>query len=242
MIEHALAYARAGLPVLPLLPRGKAPACAHGKDDATTDVDRITRWWSQRPECNIGMRPPRGLVVLDVDTQHGGPGTLAALFDRYGSLPATWMARTGQGGQHIWLRAEGPCRGTLGLGIDVKTHSGYLVVPPSVHPNGSRYEWLNSNPIAYAPAWLRSLIAPAKPRVVTPAGRSASGSGLVNAVRNAPQGQRNRVLYWAACRAAEQNALGQLRAELAAAAMDNGLPASEVENTLNSAQSKESDA
>jgi hypothetical protein len=131
---HASAYARAGIPVLPLIPGQKHPATSHGKDDATTDLEKIERWWTRRPQCNIGVRPQHGLVVLDVDVQHGGPAFMAALLDRYGPLPSTWMARTGQGGQHIWLRCGGPFRGKLGPGVDVKSHSGYLVAPPSIHP------------------------------------------------------------------------------------------------------------
>lgn len=239
MMEHALAYASAGIPVLPLLPRQKEPACAHGKDDATTDREQIVRWWSKRPECNIGIRPPCDLVVLDVDTQHGGPRSMADLFDRYGPLPATWMARTGQGGQHIWLRASGPYRGKLAAGVDIKTNTGYLVAAPSIHPNGNRYEWLNANPIAYAPAWLWPLIQPPPPRRGVGAARIGNGGGgLVSAVRNAPEGNRNRVLYWALLRSMEEGTYDQLRDDIAAAAIANGLTQIEVRNTLKSAQER----
>jgi len=242
MIEHALAYASAGIPVLPLLPRQKLPACAHGKDDATIDRDRICWWWTERPECNIGIRPPHGLVVLDVDTQHGGPKSMAALFDRYGPLPSTWMARTGQGGQHIWLRADGPYRGKLAPGVDIKTNTGYLVAAPSIHPNGNRYEWLNANPIAYAPAWLQPMIEPPPPlrRLVRRSheARPFMSDGLVNAVRHAPEGNRNHVLYWALLRSMEEGTYDRLCDDLIASAIANGLTETEVENTRKSAQER----
>ena len=41
----ALAYARRGLPVLPVRPRGKAPLCDHGGRDATIDRATVVRWW-----------------------------------------------------------------------------------------------------------------------------------------------------------------------------------------------------
>lgn len=240
MVDHALAYARAGLPVIPLQPVDKVPACAHGKDDATLDLDRITRWWADRPDCNIGIRPPRGIVVLDVDPRNGGNEDLAALNARYGALPATWTARTGQGGQHIWLRADGPYRGKQGTGIDIKSHSGYLVAPPSVHPNGQRYEWINSHPIAYAPPWLKAKIAPPQPLPsrprLTPV--AIDGSALVNTVATAPEGKRNHLLYWAACRAIAEGTYPHLREALADAATATGLTATEVGHTLKSAESK----
>lgn len=43
-LDHALAYARAGLRVLPLRPGQKVPATKHGKDDATTNPDVIRGW------------------------------------------------------------------------------------------------------------------------------------------------------------------------------------------------------
>lgn len=235
MIDHALAYAAAGLPVLPLLPRDKPPACAHGKDDATTDPDRIARWWKQRPDCNIGIRPPRGLVVLDVDAQHGGPEALAQITSRYGQLPETWSARTGQGGQHIWLRADGPFRGKLCSGVDIKSNSGYLVAAPSLHPNGNRYEWLNAAPIAPAPAWLRPLIAPKPAPPSPPRGMPVNTTGLVAAVASAPRDNRNNMLYWAARRAISEGTYAELREQLAQAAMVAGLDEREVRRTLSSA-------
>ncbi len=239
-MDHALAYAAAGLPVLPLLPVRKEPACPHGKDDATTDPEQITRWWSARPERNIGVRPPTGMVVLDVDAQHGGPAELVKLTDRHGPLPDTWTARTGQGGQHIWLRHTGPVRGKLCPGVDLKAHTGYLVVPPSVHPNGNRYEWLNRQPIHYAPAWLRPLLSPPAPTATRRPGGGFSGAGsaLVAAVAQAPTGQRNHLLFWAACRAINEGSYPALRQQLSDAATSNGLPDAEIRNTLKSAETK----
>lgn len=237
MLAHAIAYAQAGIAVLPLVPGQKHPATKHGKDDATTDLEKIERWWTRRPQCNIGVRPQHGLAVLDIDVQHGGPALMAALLDHYGPLPSTWIARTGQGGQHIWLRCDGPFRGKLGTGVDIKSHSGYLVAPPSIHPNGNRYEWLNDEPIAWAPEWLRPMIASPErwQTVAVPGTRVYGDSGLIDAVANAPAGLRNKLLYWAARRAVESGTFGQLRHRLEAAAIANGLTEYETRLTLKSA-------
>jgi hypothetical protein len=232
-LDHALAYAAAGIPVLPLKPRSKIPATAHGKDDATTDPDLITRWWGRQPRCNIGLRPPDGIVVVDVDPRNGGD---VSIKDR---LPETWTAETGSGGLHIWLRVPGgPLRSSLAEGIDLKTSSGYLVAAPSVHPNGSPYRWLNHSPIAYAPGWLRQQASRPKPPPPQPFTGTvgAREAGLVRAVAEATEGSRNDILYWAACRALETGAYDHIRDSLADAARSAGLSDRSVEATLQSAE------
>lgn len=231
--SHAVGYARAGIPVLPLKSGTKVPATAHGKDDATTDTTVIERWWKQHPRHNIGLRPPTGVLVVDVDPRNGGDLGIAA------RLPETWTAETGSGGLHIWLRAHGgPWRATLAEGIDLKTSTGYVVAPPSLHPNGNRYRWLNNAPIAYAPGWLRQQATRPKPPPPQPFNGTAGSreDGLLRAVAGASENSRNKVLYWAARRALESGAYQHIRDALAAAARATGLPEREIEQTLRSAE------
>ncbi len=230
-------YASVGLPVIPLAPGGKRPATPHGKDDATTDAGQIRQWWTQWTTANIGVRPPCGLVVLDVDLRYDGRSNLRALVRPHGSLPATWTATTGGGGQHLWFRAVGPFRGELCRGVDIKANTGYLVVPPSVHPNGQPYAWANLLPVVAAPKWLlRMLYQPVKlsSHLKFPA-NSITDRGLVQSVATAPSGNRNRVLYWAACRSAERGASPELLDQIAKAASTAGLAGEEIDRTIRSA-------
>lgn len=235
-VDHAVAYAKAGLSVLPLHTRAKTPATKHGKNDATTDVERITSWWARHPDHNIGVRPPQGAVVLDVDPRNGGDDALAELVGRYEPLPETWTCCTGSGGRHIWLRASGPFRGRLCDGVDLKSNAGYLVVPPSIHPNGQPYRWANALPVAHAPAWLRPMLtpppAPTRSTPSSPSGRD----GLVDFVATAAEGNRNAALFWAASRAAAEGTLPAMTAQLVAAAVNNGLPEREAQATIRSAE------
>lgn len=234
--NHALAYARAGLPVLPLAEQGKVPVTAHGLIDASTDARQVAAWWPEGSRRNIGVRPPAGLVVLDVDPRSGG--TLESL----GALPNTTIAETGGGGWHVWFRYAGKVRGKVaGLpGVDIKSHTGYLVMPPSQHPSGAHYQWLTEHPAAALPAHLVDVVAAPAPtprRTPTHAPQGADTAGLLARVAGAAQGNRNSVLFWAACRVFEQYGPDAARLpELVDAARSAGLSDIEIERTLRSAE------
>jgi len=231
MLSCALAYAGAGYAVLPLAARGKAPVTAHGKDDATVDPTVIRAWWTTDPWCNIGIRLPAGVVVLDVDPRAGGrPETL-------GRFPATWTAATGGGGWHVWFRFDGEVRGRLAgaVGVDIKSHTGYVVVPPSVHPSGKRYRWINEASIGPLPEHLRAAVA--RPAIRPfPGDRGTSGVGLLRYVERAQPGHRNSALFWAAARAYAEGADRKLLHDLVVAAAGIGLSAQEIERTMRSAE------
>ncbi|WP_460010523.1 bifunctional DNA primase/polymerase, partial [Mycobacterium avium] len=164
LLNAALRYAATGLAVFPLRPKTKTPLISRdcggrGFHDATTDPTHINQWWNDVPTANIGIRPPAGIIVVDVDPRAGGHKELARLVQRHGSLPATWTTRTGSGGLHLWFTTTDltEVRAQLAPGIDLKTHTtGYLVAPPSLHPNGTRYHWTTTphHQPAPAPAWL----------------------------------------------------------------------------------------
>ena len=50
---------------------------------------------------------------------------------------------TGSGGRHLLYHSKNTesCRNRLYPGIDVRADGGYIVAPPSIHPNGQMYEW-----------------------------------------------------------------------------------------------------
>lgn len=210
--------------------RGECGQHGHGLHDATTDPGQVAEWLARYPHCNWAIRPPTGVIVLDVDPRHGGDTALADLERRHGPLPATLTARTGGGGLHHWLTYHGPTRGKLCAGVDVKTNTGYLVAPPSTHICGGTYTWTDQSPAAPAPAWVRAVMNPPRrqhPPPQHPPPRNGQGRGdpLVEFVRTRTPGLINDGLYWAACRAAEQGLLDDAMADrLTAAAGDAAGP------------------
>ncbi|MHB8469998.1 MAG: bifunctional DNA primase/polymerase [Gaiellaceae bacterium] len=149
MLAAALTYAATGLAVFPVKPNSKEPATVNGFKSATTDAEQLRSWWERWPDANVGIRcgAESGIVVLDVDVQHGGAKTLAELEQRHGKLP--WPhSLTGGGGNHYGFTHPGVevrnSAGKLGPGLDVRGDGGYIVAPPSVHENGRRYKQLRS--------------------------------------------------------------------------------------------------
>src|SRR5262245_56601083 len=79
LADAALRYAGWGWPVFPLLALGeenphtgqisdgKKPATKHGFKNATTDQDRIKRWWAKHPNHNIGLATGACFDVVDID-------------------------------------------------------------------------------------------------------------------------------------------------------------------------------
>lgn len=175
LLGHAVALAANGWPVFPLARRSKVPliptsAGGHGHLDGSTDPAEAERIWKRHPYANIGARVPDTLVCVDLDPRNGAVETMTGLVERYGLLPATLTSLTGSGGAHLfYARPPGELTqrsNLLGAGIDVKVGGrGYVVLPPSIHPNGRRYSWAaDMTEVAPMPAWMVQKLRPPTPR------------------------------------------------------------------------------
>ena len=144
----AYSYAWRGLPVIPLQPRGKAPVVKKWTDLKPTPVDARS-WWASRPESNIGLMcgTRSGIVDVETDLHDGlnGEDSLSAWANETGcDLGKPWRFRSGGGGIHRLYRCGETVRNRTGVlpAVDVRGDGGQCVLPPSLHPNGNRYEWL----------------------------------------------------------------------------------------------------
>lgn len=247
-LTDALALARGGWAVLPL--RGKIPLTARGVKDATADPAQVAAWWTGGASHNIGVRVPVSLLVLDIDPQNGG--SLDALTEAAGgSLPSTLTVHSGRGtgGRHLYfMHPGGPVSSRrLPTGIDVKTETGYVVAPPSLHPaTGMPYRWEDDNP-AHLPSVLVELLRADPPRPAQsprPARTSGAVGGvlaqkaahLARFVEQAPEGTRNGRLFWAACEALRDGHPAETFDLLEGAATVAGLSEREAASTVASAR------
>jgi hypothetical protein len=162
--QAAMRYARAALAIFPVWPGKKTPACPHGLLDATTDLDRIARFWFTHPDFNLAIRCglPSRLIVLDVDGEEGME-SLRRLEAQIGPLPPTASVVTPRGGQHYYFRhpLTGPISNTTGYpdtGLDIRADGGYVLAPPSSNGNGRSYEVDDELPVAPLPTALHKML------------------------------------------------------------------------------------
>lgn len=154
--KHARRYAEAGYPVMmvyglkngectcgdaecPKKMRGKHPIHNAWQKRATTDLEQLREWCERYPDAHLGILPPEGHCIIDIDPRNGGTDTLKGLMNG-SKLPRTVTQKSGGGGMHLIYR--GAPSGPLGKGIDVKKpRRGYVVVWPAAHISGGSYEW-----------------------------------------------------------------------------------------------------
>lgn len=233
MLKAALDLAENGWAVLPL--DGKRPITPHGHLDATTDPRTIRRMWANG-DWNIGCPVPESLLVFDVDPRNGG--SLEALEQRAGvELPPTLEVISGRrdGGRHLYFKRpfRQPYRGGIPAGIDLKTN-GYMVMPPSVHPDtGKPYEWVYRE-AARLPRQVVALMLP-RTRLTRRNPRATDPVALAAFVRTLQPGEKHDGLFWAASRAHEAGADQRGFDRLIDAAEDIGMDPREARRVVESA-------
>jgi len=160
LLAAALQYAEMGYAVFPCRPGAKLPATGHGVLDATTDAEQIRRWWSRRPDFNIGLAC-NGLVVIDIDPDGlAWPGD----DDKRRGIRGTGcpVQRTPRGGFHLLFSVpaghQWRCSASLlAPGVDVRTNGGYVLACPSV-VKSKTYQWIRplvrKEELPLPPDWL----------------------------------------------------------------------------------------
>lgn len=245
----------------------------NGHTNATCDTDIIRTWWKRYPRALIGSPVPVGQVCVDIDPRHNT--TQAMLELEVGELPYTQAVLSGRldGGIHLFFwrplkdfgdRLPEPSeavfmpfdtskRSTLKQkfpsGLDIKTDTGYTILPPSLHPDTKcPYEWrdmITDNPLDYPihplPAQLAAILLEDadRPKFQSPIMGHPNVrqlEGILRTVYEGQNGERNLILYWGACRLVE-NGYGEAAfQELANAARHGGLTDREITKTINSAR------
>jgi len=231
---------------------GKRPILKNWQQQPRETLEEALAWARQG---NVGLRTGQasGIVVIDVD-----PGADISRLD----LPPTVRANTGRPGAfHLYYRCAvrvGNSSGRLGPHIDVRGDGGQVVYPGSVYPDTDRrYEWAKGLApweveIAELPAHILQRlnghdvavdvahVGPTRPRAAN-AGRYAQAAldGELDALRTAPEGERNNTLNTAAFSLGTLIGGGhldrqQVEDSLRAVAASIGLDSRETEATIRS--------
>ena len=164
----ALDYLGRGWSVIPIRKNKKRPAIRWQQFQHDYPNEQVVHdWFSRWPKANVAIVTGElsGIVVLDVDKQHGGDASLEQLERENQPLPDTLEVRTGGGGRHLYFTHPGVrVRNRVGVlpGVDIRGDGGCIVAPPSMHPSGKRYKWVkqhdpDNTPPAPLPEWLRRI-------------------------------------------------------------------------------------
>lgn len=193
MMDAALEYAAKGWHVFPCRPGAKAPCTEHGIKDATTDAGTIRAWFTRWPTANLALAcgPESGVFVVDVDVDEEKNVNGWATVKEMGILlNDTVVAETPRGGAHFLFKTDTPPRNKNSFkhGIDIRSAGYYIMLAPSVHPNGKVYRWreghapgeipLGDFPDAYRPPTEKALPPWEKCKKIEPVARpTETGQG-----------------------------------------------------------------
>ena len=254
LADAARTLAAAGVPVFPCVPGEKRPLTKRGFHDAGTNPEQVSAWWRRWPAANLAIPtgPVSGIEVVDVDVRSTGSGFPAFQRARREGLVHGWAAlvRTPSGGLHVYFpadesRGQGSWQAPTAY-VDFRGSGGYILAPPSqvTQPDGQLrpYELRSTGlvePASVDAGRLRNFL---DPRPLLPRGKGTSQIRSLDVQRLGRwvgalgEGDRNRGLFWAACRLAEHHTpVADTLAVLGPAAEHAGLGAREIATTIRSA-------
>ena len=161
-----------GFKIFPISYKNKVPLKGYKwKEKATSDFNKIQEDIQDLNQFNLAM--PTGKInnifVLDIDKKNNGFETLKNLEEQLGKLPDTVTVNTGGGGIHLYFQYPNDVKITgvanlLGDGVDTRTDNNYIVIPPSIHESGKKYEWASGKsifeikPKKLPQAWVDALV------------------------------------------------------------------------------------
>ncbi|HWF70600.1 MAG TPA: bifunctional DNA primase/polymerase [Mycobacterium sp.] len=198
--EAAEAYAKCGIPIVPVRPGTKNPGSHLGQgwpDRATTDLDTVRAWWRRWPDAGIAMHVGGvRLLVIDVDHPENVPARLRDHLDR-AVFRRTTTDPDSKRGHYIYRLRPGERFGG-GLGKlkrpkgeswgEVRCYGGAIILAPSTHPRsaeGGAYTAGPDEPIPYRPdeiaAKLNAVAGVHNHEALTPAELDAKAEAFLNA-------------------------------------------------------------
>ena len=200
----ALAHAKNGFYVIPLVENSKRPLISDWQNRATTNSLQIDSWWTEHPNANIGIAcEVSNLIVIDLDTSKGavppsswkefgvknGEDVFREICKKAGDaqLFETYSVKTPSGGKHLYFYDQNIAikQGTEVNGwwrVDTRSKGGYIVAEGSRLINSANgvtdhYRSIgNHSVVLNFPTWLRDELSskPIRESVIASSSNSAS--------------------------------------------------------------------
>src|SRR5579864_4446708 len=140
IFQWAEKYISLGWSLIPIKPRSKEPLIPWKEFQIrkASSVE-IKEWFRKYQDCNFGVVTGNisRLVVVDLDGIKGITNGLEL------KLISSVTSLTGNGKQlyYKWTEHIDNSASKIAPGVDIRGDGGFVVLPPSVHPNGKHYRW-----------------------------------------------------------------------------------------------------
>ena len=146
MLEEALYYHSLGWSIIPIKTNSKIPAISWQEFQTRKATRGEVEKWFTNTEYNIGLVCGKisNVSVVDID-EYKKPDTL--------DISSPVFVNTPRGGRHLYFKYSEKILTTANadLAIDIRSDGGYVLLPPSIHPNGKPYTWGNKKLISNLP-------------------------------------------------------------------------------------------
>ena len=149
MIDYAMGYLQHKWAIIPRSLDSKMPLIKWKPFQVRRPTEReVYTWWHTWPEAGIGLvlGPVSGVVAVDSDSE----AAHRAFLERLDQPPTTLAALSGSrkpGKKHYFYQSPtfstNATRRIWHPELEFRGQGGYIVLPPSLHSSGHRYEWVN---------------------------------------------------------------------------------------------------
>lgn len=143
-------YDQAGFCYIPVPYQSKIPEIEWKQYQTRKPTDAEKQSWFSNNHTNVAIvcgkvsGGEHWLVVTEVDSVPNFEGFKGIAEPKLGLNLAdiTPIVRTSRG-YHIYWRVKQPVKSAKFPNLEIRSDGNYVIAPPSVHPSGSVYEWVN---------------------------------------------------------------------------------------------------
>lgn len=179
-------YINAGWSILPVKPDEKRPYMTNWLQymHSKASKETLDNWFSNLSGAGVGVVTGKisNIIVLDVESWCKIP--IEELLKKY---PTELYSKTGSGGYHLFYQYPNnvsKVANRVGIfdGADLRADGGFIVLPPTRHPSGNKYEWVSKGMMGVFPASLLNIES--KPT-------TQNEGWIVESLRGVSEGGRN---------------------------------------------------
>lgn len=185
-LDVVYTYVDRGWSVLPVRPEEKRPFMTNWLQytHSRASKETITSWFTNLSGAGVGIVTGRVSNVIVLDVESTCPYPIGDILKKY---PTQLISRSGSGGYHLFYQyptnvPKVANRVRIFDGADLRADGGFIVLPPTIHSSGRRYEWVSEGVPGRFPVALLDLRS--QPKV-------QSDGWITEVLRGVSEGGRN---------------------------------------------------